>query len=45
MSNKVLKVYELLSINEEKDAIIFTIVISIIIVIATIYLVRCELRK
>ncbi len=41
----VLKVYELITINDEKIAIIFAIIISLIIVITTILLVKKELNN
>ena len=41
----MMEIYKYLSFEQEKVAIIFTLVISIIIVITTIYLVRRELKN
>ena len=45
MNEKILNVYELISFNQEKGAIIFTIVISMVIIITTLLLVRRELKE
>ena len=45
MNDKVLKVYEFISFNQEKEAIIFAIIISLIIIITSILLVRRELNN
>jgi len=43
--NDILKVYELITINDEKGAIIFAGFISLIIIITTILLVKKELKN
>ena len=43
--NDVLKVYELISFADEKGAILFAIIVSLIILITTMLLVKKELRN
>ena len=43
--NDILKIYELITFNDEKYAIIFAIIIFIIIIITTIFLVKKELKN
>ena len=45
MNDKLLKVYEFISIDQEKGAIIFAVIISLIIIITSILLVRRELKE
>ena len=45
MSSDILKVYELITINDEKYAILFAIFISLIILVTTILLVKKELKN
>ena len=43
--NDILKVYELITFNDEKYAILFAIFITLIILITTILLVKKELNN
>ena len=45
MNDMVLEIYKYLSFKQEMTSIIFTIVISIIIILITLFLVRRELKN
>lgn len=45
MNDTIIKIYKYLAFNSEKIPIILTIVISLMIIIITIYLTRKELKN